>query len=153
MSTDLLVLLVQGPDRGQLPWWQSMCQARDVAFYQPGLVRCVWLKCLTVHCVPFWIRTVFLAALGVFAQCVFVCDRWQASPQRYREANCILITKPSNAQVRQLPSTPRKHTVNGAVKCVFSLLLLLILMSHYRRQSVEGNLRTHNKANETIYFI
>lgn len=116
--------------------------SQGCCFLSAWLVRCVWLKCLTVHCVPFWIWTVCLAALCVFAQCVFVCERWQASPQRYREANCILITKPSNAQVRQLPSTPRKHTVNGAVKCVFSPLLLLILMSHYRRQSVEGNLRT-----------
>lgn len=55
-----------------------------------------------------------------------VCLReWRpASLQRYREANCILITKPSNTRVRQLPSTPR-NTVNGAVKCVFSLLLAL----------------------------
>ncbi len=121
MTADLLVLLVHGPDSAQLPWWWSICRARDAALYLPGLVRCVyvnlfvWLKCLTAHCVPLNKDTVYLAALCEFAHCVWVCVHvcvcvceWHpASLQRYRKANCILITKPSNMDARQLPSTPR----------------------------------------------
>lgn len=86
MITDLLVLLVQGPDRGQLPWWQSMCQARDVAFYQPGWSdACDW---------NVWLCIVCLFELGQFV--------WQHSVYLHNVCLCVSGGKRPHSAIGRL---------------------------------------------------